>query len=77
MNTSQKIVSRNREYNKERKAIDALIRKIEKGLEDHRERKDRNPLNWGYIGDLKYFRTELQNLSDALNLEGEDAPENE
>jgi len=67
-------------YGIHRMRILVLLKKIEEGLEkDQAAFKGPEGLyekNWGFVGSLAEWADRLQEISDAINQEGEHAPEN-
>lgn len=67
-------------YDVHKNRILALLKKIEKGLaKDEKEfngPEGFNRKNWGFVGSLNEWADRLQEVSDAMNQEGEYAPEN-
>ena len=48
-----------------------LMAKIEKGLEKHEAEYTSRQGHWGFVGDLKHYAENLQDISDSLHHEGE------
>ena len=59
------------EYNRKMKEIKSLLQHIETGLNAHSAEENEDMRNYGYVGDLGHVKSELQNISDFINNEGE------
>ena len=59
------------QYHRKRAEIKSLLSKIENGLDAHSAQEQTDKSNWGYFGDLRYVKAQLQEVSNFLFQEGE------
>jgi hypothetical protein len=53
-------------YNEMATAITALMNQINDGLANHKRDANADPKNWGYVGDLGYYREQLREIVNGM-----------
>jgi hypothetical protein len=63
--------SAKQEYDSRYRDIQKMLRSIGSNLKKHSKNFEKEPMNWGYVGDLGHYREELKDISDSLSGSGE------
>lgn len=54
-------------YKAHSKEIASLMKDLQKLLKDHAKQQSKEPLNWGYTGDLGYLVVQMRELVQFLS----------
>ncbi len=54
-------------YKENREEIEKYLLILKEKLENHQSGFQKEPNNWGYIGDLSYVRERLEEICDFIN----------
>lgn len=50
------------EYKQKVRAVRKLLKELSKKVDEHEKEQKRDPRNWGNVGDMGHYMTELEDL---------------
>jgi len=69
--TKPKSKSASEVYNREADRVEKLLKDVGAAIKGHRASQAANSRSWGYVGDMKHYASELEDI--LASLKGEDS----